>query len=83
MLFGMSKLIDSENENEFDRNPEIILIKEKRMKEDKEEKISPMMKLIYDDDSDYQSHNDESISENVEEYPKKINITSYNKINLW
>ena len=28
MLFGMSKLIDSENENEneYNRNPEIILI---------------------------------------------------------
>ena len=83
MLFGMSKLIDSENENEFDRNPEIILIKEKRMEEDNEEKISPMMKLIYDDDSDYQSHNDESISENVEEYlfkPSKLLYDDSNEL---
>ena len=77
MLFGMSKLIDSENENEneYNRNPEIILIKAKRMEEDNEEKISPMMKLLYDDDSDCQSPNDESISEDEEEYlfkPSKL-----------
>ena len=45
------------------------------MKEDNEEKISPMMKLLYDDDSDCQSPNDESISEDVEEYlfkPSKL-----------
>ena len=75
MLFGMSKLIDSENENEYDRNPEIIIIKTKRMKEDNEEKISPLMKLLYDDEIDNQSPNDESISEDVEEYlfkPSKL-----------
>ena len=77
MLFGMSKLIDSEseNENEYNRNPEIIFIKAKRMEEDNEEKIAPMMKLLYDDESDCQSPNDESISEEVEEYlfkPSKL-----------
>ena len=70
MLFGMSKLIDSENESEniYDRNPEILIIKAKRLEEDNEEKISPMMKLLYDDESDCQSPNDESISEDAEEY---------------